>query len=330
MERLYIEFSAEAAQDDEVLRGVVLDYSDTGAQRDWGGRKQYFRVEAGGIELAESVIVNLDHDRERPVAGTRSPYLEMSDGAERMTMELRYPDTPLGRLARDGVRTGIFTGLSAELDDPSTRVEDGVTFVKKALLSGVALVGRPAFGKSRFFDDGAQRSSQPLCFAAPIGIAYNFADVLTGLMRWGTIGVISAAEKRAILFEEGSLAIPSYVAFTLGNSYDGIVASTENGNLEVERTGDGIAWKLTGIAATTPGRDLRGLIRDQLIRGFTFGLQRQESEFSMVSIDGVDYELETIKRATLCEIRSNSTMMGGSGDVQAGGGARRRRRRRRR
>ena len=330
MERLYIEFSAEAAQDDEVLRGVVLDYSDTGVQRDWSGNKQYYRVQAGGIEMADSVLLNMHHDRHQAVAGSLSPYLKFDNGKDKLSLELRYPDTNFGRQAREGVKTGIFTGLSAELEHVATRIEGKVTHIQKAVLDGVALVGRPAFGKSRFFDDGAQRSSQPLCFAAPIGIAYDFADVLTGLMRWGTIGVISAAEKRAILFEEGSLAIPSYVAFTLGNSYDGIVASTENGNLEVERTGDGIAWKLTGIAATTPGRDLRGLIRDQLIRGFTFGLQRQESEFSMVSIDGVDYELETIKRATLCEIRSNSTMMGGSGDVQAGRGIRRRRRRRRR
>ena len=329
MERLYIEFSSEAAQDDEVLRGVVLDYSDTGVQRDDFGNEYRYRVKAGGIQLAPSVVLNLGHNRDKAVAGSMSPYLDFHDAEQQMALELRYPDTPLGREARDGVKTGIFSGLSAELKNSSTRVVDKMTHIESALMDGVALVPSPAFGKSRFFDDGGQRSSQPLCFAAPIGIAYEFADVLTGLMRWGTIGVISAAEKRAILFEEGSLAIPSYVAFTLGNSYDGIVASTENGNLEVERTGDGIAWKLTGIAATTPGRDLRGLIRDQLIRGFTFGLQRQESEFSMVSIDGVDYELETIKRATLCEIRSNSTMMGGSGDVQAGGGARRRRRRRR-
>lgn len=315
MQRLYIEFSADAAQDDDVLRGVVIDYSDTGEQRGWNGKHKY-RVKPGGIEFARAVILNLQHDHHQPVAGYPSQYLALSDGEEQLTMELRYPETPHGRSARDGVKTGIFTGLSAELDDVSTRIDGDITYIEKAVLDGIGLVTRPAFGKSRFFDDRAVVTGQTMRESFPVGIAYQFQDILTGLLRWGTIGVVSASERRAIQFASGSLVIPPYVAFTLGSDYNGIVASTENGNLEVEETPEGIGWKLSGIARTQSGRDLRALIADQLIRGFTFGIQRQESEFTTTVIDGVEYELEVVKRGTLCEVRSNSTMMGGSGEVE--------------
>ena len=319
----YVAFSDTAAQDEEVLRGVVFDYGETGEQKGWFAKRRW-RIDPGAIALAFPVIVNLGHDSDKPVAGSGGRYVTLHDEKDRLWMSLIYPDTHFGRLAREGVRSGVYTGLSGELDMTKVTQHDDLSIVNSAVLDGVALVSRPAFAGSRYF------SAQATQYATFDDAILRFADVLSGLIRWGQIGVTSAANKKAVVFEKDSLTIPPNVVFTLGSSYDNIMASVKNGGLTLRATEDGIAWVLKKTADTPAAQTLHALIRDKLITGFSVGFQRRASEITKELIDGVVYDVERVSDAVICELRSNSSGMGGMGPVKAGRPTRRIRRWRRR
>lgn len=320
MTRLYVEFDRAEKQEEGVLNGTILQYDDTGRQRNWDGFERRYRVLPDGLTLADPVIVNMQHNDSRAIASTASPYAAIHRLPDRLTMTLRYPDSPRGIEARNGVEAGIFTGLSAELDMGVTRVDGDLTIIEKALLSGVALVTRPAFRKSRFFGD------IPVEFV-DVGLPLRFADVLRGVMAWGTIGVVSATRRRAVMFEKNSLIIEDGIAFTHGSSLDNVLGSNINGALEVKATEEGIEFVVKRVALTGVGKDLKTLIKERLITGFSIGFQRRESEMRTVEIEGVPYDLEVVKKACISEIRTSSSMTGGMGDVEVPRPARRRRRR---
>lgn len=106
------------------------------------------RVSPGAF-FFDDVILNVQHDRAQPVARS-GPNLTLTDDGESLQLTASLANT---RAADDAIKlidAGILRGLSAEfivredewLDSGETRI------IKRADLTGVGLVDRPAYPKS--------------------------------------------------------------------------------------------------------------------------------------------------------------------------------------
>ena len=94
------------------------------------------------------MLLNVQHDRSRPIARTGGGGLEVRDTAR--ALELRA-DLPLTRDADDAltlVRAGVLRGLSIEFEALRERWDAAVRVVERARLYAVGLVDRPAYPQS--------------------------------------------------------------------------------------------------------------------------------------------------------------------------------------
>ena len=136
LERRAVEFRAEG---NGTLSGVLIPY---GVASDVSGLfRETFR--AGSIRYGNSVLVNRQHDRARPLARLGSG-LTLSDSPESLRASVVLPDTTEGRDCGVLVTAGICRGLSAEFraireDWPTS----GERVILEAELIGLAIVDEP-------------------------------------------------------------------------------------------------------------------------------------------------------------------------------------------
>lgn len=125
------------------LSGVVLRYGDT-ADLPWGRE----RFERGAL-AAGDVLLNVQHDRGRPLARYPGGGLELELGADAVSMRATLPDTSDARDLAALVRAGVMRGLSVEFRPVDERIEAGVRVVSRAALTGIAVVDEPAYPDSQ-------------------------------------------------------------------------------------------------------------------------------------------------------------------------------------
>lgn len=136
-ERRYAEFRV----DGDTLTGTVIAYGDEARFGDWRER-----FEPGSLRHSD-VIVNLQHDRARPVARTGAG-LALSDGPDALRATITLPDTSYAREARELVNARILRGFSMEFRAVKEEWRDMTRIVTEAELMGFALVDRPAYPES--------------------------------------------------------------------------------------------------------------------------------------------------------------------------------------
>ena len=139
-EHRFAEF--RAAEDGGGVSGVLLRYGDVATV---GPFRE--RFEPGALQVAPDVIANLQHDRGKPVARTDAGLIVKAT-ADRVTADLRFPDTVYGREARELVGAKILRGFSVEFRASKDRWEDKTRIIERAELVGFALVDRPAYPDS--------------------------------------------------------------------------------------------------------------------------------------------------------------------------------------
>ena len=136
-ERRYIELRA----DGDTLSGAVVRYGDRATFGEW---TEEFRA---GSLMFDDVIVNLQHDRSRPVARTGAG-LTLTDSPDQLRASIVLPETTYAREARELVTAGILRGLSMEFRAVSDSWTGRHRIVESAELTGLALVDRPAYPDS--------------------------------------------------------------------------------------------------------------------------------------------------------------------------------------
>lgn len=125
------------------VTGTVLDYADTAR---FGRFSERFAP--GALEVPNDVIVNLQHDRGRPVARTGAG-LRLRVEPEFVSADVDPPDTVYGREARELIRARIMRGFSIEFRSLRDRWDGTVRTVERAALVGLAIVDRPAYPASK-------------------------------------------------------------------------------------------------------------------------------------------------------------------------------------
>ena len=129
-----------------VVRGTVIRYGDT-AQLP--GFRERFEPGAFGPEIAVAdVLLNVLHERSRPLARTLGGGLVLTDSPTALEARAELPQTSEGNDVAELLRLGVLAGLSAEFVAVSESFVQGVRLIEAAQLRGLALVDRPAYSSS--------------------------------------------------------------------------------------------------------------------------------------------------------------------------------------
>ena len=127
------------------LSGTVLSYGDVASV---GGISERFEPGAFGDVVGLDLVLNVAHQRTRPIARTGGAGLTLSDSPESLTMSVEPPDTADARDTLALVKAGVLRGVSVEFRAIAERFENGVRIITGALLTGLAIVDKPAYGES--------------------------------------------------------------------------------------------------------------------------------------------------------------------------------------
>ena len=124
--------------DGNVLSGTVMRYGEIAK-----GVPRPERFLPGSLSF-EDVILNVQHDRGRPIARTPET-LVLTDSNESLELRADVPETREGTDALLLVKQRILQGLSVEFRSVKEHYEAGVRVIEKAVLSGIGLVDKPAY-----------------------------------------------------------------------------------------------------------------------------------------------------------------------------------------
>ena len=289
------------AADGDGFSGTILRYGDEA--KVYGSREQFI---PGSIAY-DDVILNLMHDRGQPVARTGTPFLEIRDSSDALTLTAKYPDTVYGTRAREMIEAGVLRGLSAEFIADDERWDGNRRVINRARLYGVGIVDRPAYAMStidRELTVPLEYRQRGLSAFIPFGVEF--------------ITSLAKRQKRIISRE---LELADDIFLLDGYDYNRALASSLAGSLIINQTAEGIAFSAgaRALRRSPTWTDVRKRLRAGLVNGVVPGMQIIESE-TFEAPDG--YVIEDIKKAGLCEV--NLTARIGAAVVGRGGRTRRR------
>ena len=129
--------------DSTVISGPALTYGDTTTLV--GGIEERFL--AGALYPDAIVVANAFHDRTRPLAAMPGS-LEVDFREGSVDVSFPLPSNTLGRYVEERAKEGELRGFSIEFVAQEEKREGTSRIISKALLTGVALVGNPAYKQS--------------------------------------------------------------------------------------------------------------------------------------------------------------------------------------
>lgn len=133
------------------ISGLVMRYGETSPSH----RETFL---SGSIRFADSVHLDLAHDRERVIAWHPGGGLELQPGHGELRLSAELPPIPAADRALEEIRAGKTTGLSVEFRAlKESRDGDGVRVIEEAELMGVGIVRNPSYLGSRVEARNARR-----------------------------------------------------------------------------------------------------------------------------------------------------------------------------
>ena len=138
---------AEFEQDGRTLVGTAIRYGDVSTQNQTGGPE---RMEPGvfGDLTGSDVILDMMHQRTRPIARTGGGGLVLTDGPEALTIAATLPETRDGDDALRMVEAGILRGFSPMFYARRERYEGNTRVISSARMPRIGLVDTPAYDAS--------------------------------------------------------------------------------------------------------------------------------------------------------------------------------------
>ena len=140
----YCELRADESS--RAISGIAIRYNEVASIA--GIYRELFRAGSFGNVGTLDVLLNVQHERSRPVARTGGGGLQLMDS----DTELRiYAELPLTREADDVltlIRNRVIRGLSVEFKPIQQQFVSGIREINSALLKAVALVDTPAYEQS--------------------------------------------------------------------------------------------------------------------------------------------------------------------------------------
>ena len=150
-----------------VVQGTAMPYNE---DADIAGmfKERFLPGAFGDVERAD-VVVNVQHDRGRPLARSGNDGgLVLHDGPTALRAEVLLPDTTEGRDTAVLLKRGVLAGFSVEFrideKDGESWQGDSLRVISRAELRGIVIVDRPAYdaATAEVAKRASQRNSQPL------------------------------------------------------------------------------------------------------------------------------------------------------------------------
>lgn len=138
---------AELRAEGRELSGILIRYGDVALLPAF---REEFKAGAFGNVGAADIVLNLQHDRGRPLVRTGTPGLTLVDSRGLVSLVATMPNTADGNDALELVRTGVLRGFSMEFQAERDIWNKRTAYrtVLAARLLGASLVDRPAYGDS--------------------------------------------------------------------------------------------------------------------------------------------------------------------------------------
>lgn len=130
--------------DASTITGIAMKYGDTASVRGMFNEQ----IAPGAFGRIGDVVLNVQHDRARPIARTDGGGLELRDSADNLFVKAAPVQTREGKDALLMVHHRVLRGFSVEFVADEDSFEGDVRIVKRARLLGIGLVDRPAYGES--------------------------------------------------------------------------------------------------------------------------------------------------------------------------------------
>lgn len=147
-----LEFRRSALDADKALveerrsfRGTLMRYGSIGRPASVHGWTEEFAPNS--LTVMPDVTLNVQHDR-RLLLARRGAGLDVRSSAESVALEATLPKTRLADDVLEGIRAGLYGGLSVEVRVKKDRWEGDHRIVERADLVRAAVVDSPAYPAS--------------------------------------------------------------------------------------------------------------------------------------------------------------------------------------
>ena len=226
------------------FEGVIMRYGAIGE----GPYGKVFLPGSFGDLSQSSILLNIQHDRSRPIARTPDT-MTLADTTSMLTLTAKPPDTTEVRDAKLMVQAKILTGLSIEFNATEHAHRNGVRVVSRAELVGVGLVDTPAYPASTVEARYESRATLSVTISGLI----PYEEKLDCRCQTGSC--------TAVRLKRGSLAQaaePDSTALIVMGDYSKPIASVAKRSLQLTDTPQGLLVSST-IPDSQAGRDLIAL-----------------------------------------------------------------------
>ena len=230
------------------LEGVAIRYREIATGLPF---RERIEPRAFGELAGADVILNVGHDRARPIARTGGGGLALADGPDALTIRAELPETREADDALALVRSRVLRGLSIEFRTVAERMENGVRVIERAILDAVALVDQGAYNGATV--EARRKNSVPNPW-----LRAQWAARKAGACDCQGPAI------QSVVFEPGAWreAVASdREVLAVAGDYGRALASRRKGTLGLaERDDGGLDISMSREAAETPaGRDLQAM-----------------------------------------------------------------------
>ena len=242
---------AEFEQDGRTLVGTALRYGDVSTQNQTCGPERMEPGVFGDVANAD-VILDMMHQRTRPIARTGGGGLALTDSPEALTIAATLPETRDGDDALRMVEAGILRGFSPMFFPRRERMEGNTRVISSAYMPRIGLVDTPAYGES---------------LVAEIRQA---GEGLAGEFLYDTDTVISATGKvRKERISPGAFtyavnAEDREINLILGSN-ERPLASKKAGSLVLKDTPKSLQFRVAALPRTSYVADFLGMLRSKTV-----------------------------------------------------------------
>ena len=139
------------ADADRMVSGVVVEYGDEARFGDSGWSE---RFEPGSLTIPRDFNLTVQHDRSRPVG---RPTFE--DGPKRLRFKCRIAPGPRGDQCLMDIKSGLLRGASMEFFSKREGMDARCRVIQRARMSGLSIVDKPQYPRSRIQARAAQPST---------------------------------------------------------------------------------------------------------------------------------------------------------------------------
>ena len=261
------------------MSGLVVKYGEI-AELPFGRE----RFESGAFSPLGDVILNVQHDRGRPLARTGGG-LFLEDDATALTIRAELPRTTEADNVLALVKARVLLGLSIEFRAVSERSDNNVRVIERAILSGVGVVDTGSYPSSTV--EARRRGGR----GGGGGRRRRRSFSRSRIPYKKTLGCeCHRGTCNKVRFESGAfdeaISGPDDVLAIGGGDFSRAMASKNRGSLILKSSDDGLEIGLSEAAALTPaGRDLAEMAKAVPIRARPI-FDQELSDFTESEIDG--------------------------------------------